>query len=125
MLFSFSKIRIIVNGTSIYQLDKDKPLVIGGIKNNSTLVLTDGFHYTRTLQIVHQHRYILYLTVLCVIDDDRLLAGGIVTFVLFLAGLTSGIIFILLLSFLPTLYLLYAYYINKKSFIQVRKILSP
>ncbi|HVG11583.1 MAG TPA: hypothetical protein VM843_01210, partial [Flavisolibacter sp.] len=88
--------------------------------NRSTLVITDGFHFTQTLELRHQHREISYLSVVCTLDDDRLLAGAIVTFLLFLTGLTSGILFIQGLSFFPTLYFLYSYYINKRNFIKVK-----
>jgi hypothetical protein len=95
--------------------------VIGVSDSRSTLVITDGFHYTRMLEINHQHRETSFLTVVCILDDDRLIAGLILTFLFFLSGLTSGILFIRLLSFMPILYFLYCYYINKRSFIKVKK----
>lgn len=120
LMFRFLNVRAIINGTSIYQLEKNRSVVIGVADSRSTLVVTDGFHYTRILELKHQHRQTYYLTVVCTLDDDRLLAGAIVTLLLFLAGFTSGVLFIQLLSFLPTFYFLYSYYINKKDFIKVK-----
>lgn len=121
MLFSLSKVVAIVNGTSIYQLEKNKRVVIG-VNNYSTLVITDGFHYTKPVEIVYKQKAVCHFNVVCAIDDDRLLAGAIITTLFFLVGLTSGILFIRLLSFLPVIYFLYLYYINRKSFIQLRTI---
>ncbi len=119
MLFRFSKLRAIVNGNVIYELEKNKPVVIGITNQRATLVVTDGFHYTRTLEINQKGKRLNHLTVLCTVDDDRLLAGVIITFLLFLAGLTSGILFIRMLSFLPILYFLYCYYVKRNKFIKV------
>jgi hypothetical protein len=119
-LFRFLKIRAILDGTNIYPLENNKSIVIVTAHNRSTLVITDGFHFTRTFELQHQHREISYLSVVCTLDDDRLLAGAIVTFLLFLTGLTSGILFIQMLSFFPTLYFLYSYYINRRNFIKVK-----
>ncbi|MEJ7912180.1 MAG: hypothetical protein WKF70_03425 [Chitinophagaceae bacterium] len=101
-------------------MEKNKPVVIGTSENRSTLVITDGFHYSHTLEIHHQHRETYFLTVGCSIDDDRLLAGAILTLLFFLTGLTSGIVFIRLLSFLPTLYFVYTYYFNRRNFIKIK-----
>lgn len=120
MLLNFSNVRAIVNGSAIYQLEKNRSVVIAFATNMSTLVVTDGFHYTKPLKIRHHSRQVNYFTVVCAIDDDRLLAGAIVTTLLFLVGLTSGILFIRLISFVPIIYFLYLYYINRNNFIQVK-----
>jgi hypothetical protein len=120
LLLNFSKVRAIVNGSAIYQLEKNRSVVIAFATNRSTLVITDGYHYTKPLQITHQPKQVNYFTVVCAIDDDRLLAGAIVTTLLFLVGLTSGILFIRLISFVPIIYFLYLYYINRNNFIQVK-----
>jgi hypothetical protein len=112
----------IVNGSSIFQLEKNRSVVIGFATNKSTLVVTDGYHYTKPLEISYHREKVYYFSVVCAIDDDRLLAGAIITTLFFLVGLTSGIVFIRLLSFLPIFYFLYLYYINRKDFIQVKSI---
>jgi hypothetical protein len=119
VLFDFLKVRAIVNGTTIYQLEKDKPLTIDLHQTASTLVITDGFHCTRTFALNGQADTNAFLTVVCILDNDRLLAGAILTLILFLAGLTSGILFIRALSFVPTLYFLYSFYFNRQDFIKV------
>ena len=82
-------------------------------------MITDGFHCTRTFALNGQTGNNSFLTVVCILDNDRLLAGLILTLVLFLAGLTSGILFIRALSFVPTLYFLYSFYFNRQDFIKV------
>jgi hypothetical protein len=56
----------------------------------------------------------------CAIDDNLIAAGFVLMALLYAAGLTSDILFLKLLSFLPVIYFLYEYYLNRKDFIQLR-----
>ena len=97
-------------------------MVISIPANYPHIVVTNGFHYTKPVQINYHQNRIFYVAITCAVDNDRLLAGGIVTLLFFLTGLTSGLIFLRFLSFLPVFYFLYAYYINRRSFIQLRSV---
>jgi hypothetical protein len=119
VLFDLLKVRAIIDGKSIYILEGDKPLRIDLASAASTLVITNGFHCTRSFALNNNRQDTSSLTVACILDNDRLTAGIILTVVLFLAGLTSGILFIQMLSFLPTLYFLYSFYFNRQDFIKV------
>jgi hypothetical protein len=115
-------LRVIVNGSAIYELQKGQQLAIALPANYPHIAVTNGFHYMEPLQIKYNHKRTLYIAITCTIDNDKLLAGCILTTLFFLAGLTSGIVFIRVISFLPILYFLYAYYLNRNSFIQLRSL---
>ncbi|MDQ3683730.1 MAG: hypothetical protein M3352_11775 [Bacteroidota bacterium] len=89
--------------------------------NYSRIVVTDGFHHSKPLEIVYHHMHIYYFKVECAIDDAQLIVGTIILSLIYTAGLTSGILFVKLLSFLPLLYFLFLYYINKKEFLRIQK----
>jgi hypothetical protein len=120
LLLRFLKVRVVVNGSHIYYLDKKKPVVIPVSGKSPKLVASDGFHHTRPMQLVNRKKNTHYFKVGCVIEDDQLVAGLIILAIVFLMGLTSDILFIKILSFVPVIYFLYRYYINRREFLQIR-----
>ena len=120
MLLRFFKIRVIVNGMHIYPLEKNKPVVIPLTANHPKIVVTDGFHYTKPLELVFHHIHTYYFKVVCAIDDYQLAAGIFLLIVLFLIGLLSGILLVQIFSFSPIFYFLFLFYINRKDFLQIR-----
>ncbi|HVE61474.1 MAG TPA: hypothetical protein VNA26_06630 [Chitinophagaceae bacterium] len=87
--------------------------------NHVKIVVTDGFHYSQPLE-VNNNMHIDYLKIECAIDDVQLIVGTIIFSLIYAAGLTSGIFFLKLLSFLPLFYFLFLYYINRKKFLQIK-----
>lgn len=112
--------RVIANGNQIYQLDKGRSVVIPVQANYPSLVVTDGYHFTKPVRLNYNKVNVQYLTVACVIDDDRLIAGLILTALFYGVGLTSGILLVQVLSFLPILYFLYLFYVNRRQFLKLR-----
>ena len=122
VLLSFLKIRVVVNGKDIYPLANDKPVVITVQENHPKIVITDGFHFTKPLELVYHHLNTYYFKVVCAIGDFQLLAGFFFLALFYLLGFYSGIFIVKLLSFLPLLYILFLYYINRKEFIQITAV---
>lgn len=116
----FIKLRVIVNGMYIYPLVEKRPVIVPLATNRPNIVATDGFHFTKPMIFPHNAQ-VNYLKVGCAIDDDHLIAGGIITFFLYLVGFTSGVMIITLISFFPILYFLYIFYVNRKEFIQIQR----
>jgi len=116
------KLRLIVNGTYIYSLVKNKPVVVSMPTNPSKIVVTDGFHITKPLEVAYSHRHTYYFQIVCGIENDQLLVGGIIGFLLYMMGMTSGIVLLQLLSAAPILYFLFLYYVKRKEFIQIRAV---
>lgn len=90
--------------------------------NPTKLVVTDGFHITSPVNVTYVRSYTRYFTIVCRIEDAQLIVGFILTIVLYAMGLTSGIIFLQLLSTAPVLYFLFLYYINRKEFIRIQPV---
>jgi hypothetical protein len=119
-LLNFFKVRVIVNGTKIYGLKKEEKLIIPLEENNPKIVLTDGYHYTRPLEIVFHHIHTYYFRVVCIIDNHQLSVGIAMIFICYLLGFATGFFLLKLLSFFPVIYFLFFYYINRKDFLQIK-----
>jgi hypothetical protein len=113
---------LIVNGNQIYSLVREKPIVVALPSNPSLIVVTDGYHITKPLEVKFSLRKTYYFKVVCGIENDQLLVGVIVAAIVYMMGLTSGILFLQLLSISPILYFLFLYYIKRKEFIQIRPV---
>jgi len=91
-------------------------------KNHPKLVVTDGYHFTKPLELVYHHLHTYYFKIVCVIDDTQLLAGGGLLVFFFFIGLVTNILALKLISLFPILYFLFVYYINRKEFIQLQAV---
>jgi hypothetical protein len=121
-LLSFLKIRAIVNGREIYPLADSRPIVITVDENNPKIVITDGYHFTKPVELVYHHLDTYYFKVVCVIGDLQLLAGSLLLAVLYLVGFFTDVFILKLTSFLPIIYFLFFYYINRKDFLQITPV---
>lgn len=104
----------------IYPLKKGKPLVVTMPTNPARLVVTDGFHITAPVQITYTPQRTHYFSIACVVENDVLIGVAVLMTLLFFMGLSSGILFLWLLSVAPLLYLLFLYYIKRKEFIRIK-----
>ncbi len=120
LLLNLFNVRVVVNGCEIYQLDRESSVVIGCSNNRPRIVVTNGFHHSPCFEVMYNQMQVYYFNVVCALDDNLLAAGSLLLVLLYVAGLTSGIVLLKVLSFLPIFYFLYIYYINRKEFIQVR-----
>lgn len=119
MLLSFLKIRAVVNGKQIYPLLNTKPVVIPVPENNPKIVVTDGYHITKPLKLVYKDLPVYCFKVSCAINDLQLYIGFGVLAVLYLAGMLTGLPPLKVFSFLPLIYLLAFYYLNRKDFLKL------
>ena len=119
MLLSFLSVRIIVNNTDIYPLLHNSPVVIPVMISQSTIVATDGFHYTKPLKLKYDQPSYYRFRLTCAIDDLQLLGGGFFLVLLYLLGFWTGLLWLKLLSFGPIGWLLFTYYVNRHNFIRL------
>jgi hypothetical protein len=112
---------VIVNDKEIYPLTNTEPVIIEVKDNHSRIVVTDGFHFTRPIDLSYKQPSYYHFKVVCSIDDLQLLGNAFVLVVFYLLGFFTGTFALKLLSFLPILYLLFAYYIDRDSFIQIKQ----
>ena len=124
VLLSFLKLRAIVNGREIYPLPNSKPVVIPIEENNPRVVITDGYHFTKPLKLVYKDLHIYCFKVVCAINDLQLLIGFLLLAGLYLGGIYTGMLALKVFSFLPIIYLLTFYYMNRKDFIKLVPVLD-
>ena len=121
MLLSILNVRVIVNNKEIYPLTNEDPVVIEVYDNHPRIVVTDGFHFTKPIDLNYTQPSYYHFKVVCSIDDIQLLGNVFVLIVFYLLGFFTGSFVLKLLSFLPIFYLLFAYYIDRKSFLQIKQ----
>jgi len=124
VLLSFLKIRAVVNGREIYPLQNTRPVVIPVAENNPRIVITDGYHITQPLKLVYKDIHTYCFKVVCAISDLQLGAGFALLAGLYLGGLYSGQLILKVFSFLPLVYLLMFYYMNRKDFLKLVPVLQ-
>ena len=70
VLMSFLRVRAIVNGKDIYPLNRaETPVWIEVNENNPRVVISDGYHFTKPVELVYHHLHTYYFKVVCVIGD--------------------------------------------------------
>lgn len=114
-------VRVIVNNKEIYPLSNTEPVVIEVHENHPKVVVTDGYHFTKPVDLTYKQPSYYHFKVVCAIDDMQLVGNFFMLILFYLLGFFTGVFVLKLLSFLPILYLLFAYYIDRNSFIQIRQ----
>lgn len=118
-LLSFLRIRVIVNGQAIYPLLTTEPVVIPVEKDYPKIVLTDGFHITRPIELEFRQPAYFDFHVVCAIDDLQLAGAALFLILFYLLGFFTSLFLLKLLSFTPLLWLLFRYYITRRDFIRI------
>ena len=113
-----------MNGKEIYPLPDSRPVIITIQENNPRIVVTDGYHITKPLKLVYKDQHACCFKVSCAISDLQLLIGFGLLAVLYLSGIYTGILFLKVVSFLPVIYLLLFYYLNREAFIRLIPVLN-
>jgi len=121
VLLSFLNIRVIVNNKEIYLLLTTEPVIIPVKEDHLSIVITDGFHFTRPLKLTYDQPGYFNFEVTCIVEDLQLLGGALLLVICYLLGLFTGFLILKLLSFLPIIWFLFFYYINRKNFLQIKK----
>ena len=85
-------------------------------------MVTDGFHITRPLEVTYLYRDTYHFQIVCGIQNDQLIIGAIIGALVYMMGVTSGMIFLQILSIAPIIYFLFLYYIKRGEFIQIRAV---
>lgn len=120
LMLRLSRISIVLDGKDIYPLENNKKVLIDVDHNNPVLVVTDGFHISRPLELVYHHLNTYYFRVECGMDDGQLISGLTLSAIFFLAGLFTHWVIFPLISTVPILYVLFLYYLRRKDFLSLR-----
>ena len=118
-MLSFLKIRVIVNDKTIFPLLSTQPVVIALNDDHTVIVVTDGFHITKPLELTFREPSYYNFQVVSAINDLQLLGGFFLMAILYLVGFLTDLFVLKLISFSPVLLLLFLYYVRRKEFIRI------
>jgi hypothetical protein len=114
-------VQIVVDNKDIYPLLNDQPVIIEVHDNNTKIVISDGFHFTKSIELNYSQPGFYHFRIVSPVNDLQLLGGAFVMIFFYLMGFLTGLLFIKLISFIPILLLICIYYLNRRSFIQLRQ----
>lgn len=120
LMLRLSRISVILDGKDIYPLESGHKVLIDIDHNNPVLVVTDGYHISKPLELVYHHLNTYYFRVECGMDDGQLISGLSISLLFFLTGLLTHWVIFPLLSLGPIFYILFLYYILRKDFLSLR-----
>lgn len=118
-LLSLLPVSVVVNNRDIYPLLNTEPVVIALNDDHPVIVVTDGFHISKPLDLHFDRPSYYNLKLVCAISDLQLLGGCLFLSLFYLLGLATGFLLLKLLSFLPIMIFLFWYYINRKNFLRL------
>ena len=110
-----------MDSKQIYPLYNDQPVLIEVQDNRTKIVVSDGFHFTKPIELNYSQPSFYYFKVVSPVNDLQLLGGAFVMIFFYLLGFVTGLLLIKLISFIPIFLLLAIYYFNRKSFIQLKQ----
>ncbi|TMI61553.1 MAG: hypothetical protein E6H07_18705 [Bacteroidetes bacterium] len=113
--------QVIVDSKEIYPLYNDQPVIIEVQDNHTKIVVSDGFHFTKPIELNYTQPSFYYFKVVSPVNDLQLLGGAFIMIFFYLLGFITGLLLIKLVSFIPIFLLLAIYYFNRKSFIQLKQ----
>ena len=118
-MLSFLNIRVVVNDHSIFPLLNLEPVVIALSDDHPAIVVTDGFHITRPLELNFKEPSYYQFKLVCAISDMQLVGGFFLVAFFYLLGFFTGLFILKLISFAPILVFLFWYYINRRNFLRL------
>jgi hypothetical protein len=118
-LLNFLKLNVIVNNKDIYPLLNDGPVLVPVSMTQPIVVATDGFHHSKPLRLLYKEPGYCTVYVSCRIENAQLGVVASLLVILYLLGFFTGVLFFKIMSFVPILIVLFAYYINRKEFIKL------
>jgi hypothetical protein len=121
VMLSFLKVRVVVNNQEIYPLLDSEPIVIPVEKDFPKIVITDGFHITKPVELVFKEPSYFNFDVVCAIDDFQLIVASSMLVILYLLGFLTNVFAFKVASFTPILWFLVYYYLNRKDFLRVKQ----
>lgn len=119
LLMRVLKPYILINDTDIYELKEGVPLIIDCHELPVKIVAKNGFHFSRPFYIRKPFASPLYIDVGCEADNGRLWGAVLLSVLMFVLFMTTGIHVFLVLANAPLLFILYKFYIKAKEFFTI------
>jgi hypothetical protein len=106
----------------IVELNHQQPVVVPATQEITSVVISNGYHLSRELELRFEHNKTYLYQVTCTIDDARLVTGILLSLLLFGLYILIGLIGLIIAANLPILYMLGVFYLDKRNFIQITAI---
>ena len=98
MLLSILNVRVIVNNKEIYPLNNSETLIIEIQDNHPKVVVTDGYHFTKPIDLTYKQPSYYHFKVVCAIDDMQLLGNFFILMLFYLLGFFTDVFILKLLT---------------------------
>jgi hypothetical protein len=112
-------VRAIVNATEIYELPELIPVIIPCTKPVTAVIIGNGFHFSRLLEVKNVPNSHFFYQVECLIDDIRLGYLLFLTLLFFGMYILTDMRLFMIIANIPTLYFLFVFYFLRKSLILI------
>ncbi|MFN8243433.1 MAG: hypothetical protein U0X40_05205 [Ferruginibacter sp.] len=123
-LLRLLKLHVVVNDKEIYECREKEPVIIPCREDSIKLVVTNGFHSSRVLQLRRQPG-MRFFEVEGFIDNVQLLTGIAIMLFFGMIYIFTGLHFFLFFANIPLLVMLYLLYVRRRHFILIHQLKSP
>lgn len=113
------KLYIVVNDSEFYELIEERPLLIECKNLPVKIMAKNGFHFSKPFYIRKPFHSPLYIDVGCEADNGRLWGAVLLSTLLFIIFMATGLHIFLLLANGPLLFIIYKFYAKPKEFLSI------
>lgn len=117
ILLRVLKLRAIVNSNKIIELPEMVPVIIASNTPTTKLVIGNGFHFSKELEVASIPGNNFFYEINCIIDDIRLFYLIFLSLLFFLIFIITNLMVFMVIANLPVLYLCYVFYFLRKNFV--------
>lgn len=94
-------------------------MIIPCTSSTLSMVMSNGFHFSRNVEIRYEPNATFLYQVESAIDNYRLITAICVAIFLFVMYVITDMRALMIIANIPVLYILYVFYFQRKNFIQV------
>ena len=122
LLLRLLKIRAIVGSKEIFEIPAATPIIIPCRNPVTSVIISNGFHFSRELEVTRVPYTTFFYQVDCRIDDIQLYYLAFLCFLFFGVFILTDMRIFMLLANIPILYLMFVLYIQRKNFIVITAV---
>jgi hypothetical protein len=122
LIFRVLPLRVVLNGTHIYQLGEKEPVAFSTTESPARLTVTNGFHHSVPLSIDTSVKKQYAFQVDSYLDNIRLGYAVFLCLLLFSFFLITGMNAFRWVANLPILYIIFIFYFYRKNMFIIRPV---
>lgn len=116
------KLYVVIDDTRIYELKEGFPLLVECHQLPVKIIVKNGFHFSKPFHISKPYASPLYLDIGCEADNGRLWGAVLLSVLLFVLFMGTGLHIFLIIANAPLLFIIYKFYIRPKEFFTIEKL---